>query len=144
MVNSTDNELARTAGGLRDVTRLVRIYVAITVATIVALVIMSATAPRLATDHAWGHAIVVAAFAVLLPLRLRAARKGKAGAARAVTIIASVLLVVNVVEAAIPRAFPAWQRVEMIVIALLMAGIVGLLAGYLRRAHRDPYATARS
>jgi hypothetical protein len=35
-------------------------------------------APHLATGHAWGHAIIVVVFAVLLPLRMRAAPEGKA------------------------------------------------------------------
>lgn len=105
---------------------LVTGYVAIVLGTVVALAVMSSMAPRLATDEAWGHAVIVAIFAIVLPLRLRSARAGNARAWRAVGVIAAVLLVVNVVEAALPGAFPVWMRVQMAVIAVLMAALVVL------------------
>lgn len=116
--------------GLRRVSTLVTTYVAITVATLVVLAVLSATAPTLATGEAWGHAVIVGVFAVLLPLRLRAARRGERRALTAVVVIASVLVLVNVVEAFLP-AFPGWMRGEMVVIAALMVG-VGVLAGRAR------------
>lgn len=45
--------------------------------------------PGGATDDAWGHAVVVALFALLLVMRLRAARRDDARALRALTIIAA-------------------------------------------------------
>ena len=135
MVNTGSNEIAQAtpAAGLQAVANLVRAYVVLTVGTIIALIIMGAVAPHLATQEAWGHAVIVVVFAVLLPLRLRAARKGSADALRAVAIIASVLLAVNVVEAALPHAFPGWMRIEMVVIALLMAVVVGMVVRIIRR-----------
>lgn len=115
---------------LRRASTLVTTYVAITVATLVVLAVLTATAPALATSEAWGHAVIVGVFAVLLPLRLRAARQGGRRALTAVVVIASVLVVVNVVEAFLP-AFPGWMRGEMVVIAVLMVG-VGVLAGRAR------------
>lgn len=112
--------------------RLVGGYVLIVVATLVALAVLSAVRPSLATDDAWVHAAIVAVFAVLLPLRVRAAGHGSGRALRAVAIIATVLVVVNAVEAAIPDAFPAWMRVEMVGIAVLMAA-VALVAARTRR-----------
>ena len=108
--------------GLTD--RLVKVYIAATAATIVALVVLSAIGSDLATSNAWGHAIVVAAFAVLLPLRLRAAHRGSRSAVRAVGVIAAVLLVVNLVEAVIPNCLPGWMRVEMLAVAALMAAVI--------------------
>jgi hypothetical protein len=135
MVNTGANETAQAipASGLQAVANLVRAYVVLTIGAIIALIIMGAVAPHLATQEAWGHAVIVVVFAVLLPLRLRAARKGSADALRAVAIIASVLLAVNVVEAALPHAFPGWMRVEMVVIALLMAVLVTMLVRIIRR-----------
>lgn len=118
------------SAGLRQVSTLVTTYVVITVATLVVLAVLSATAPALATGEAWGHAVIVGVFAVLLPLRLRSARRGGRGALTAVVVIASVLALVNVVEAFLP-AFPGWMRGEMVVIAALMVG-VGVLAGRAR------------
>jgi hypothetical protein len=54
-------------------------------------------------------------------------------ALRAVAIIASVLLAVNVVEAALPHAFPGWMRIEMVVIAVLMAVVVTMLVRRIRQ-----------
>ena len=112
---------------------MVRVYVALTVSTLVALGVMSALAPRLATHEAWGHAVIVAIFAILLRLRMRAARRGRGPALRAVMIIAGALFAVNVVEAALPHAFPAWMRIEMAVTALIMALLIGLLTGRVRQ-----------
>jgi hypothetical protein len=63
-------------------------------------------------------------FAIVLALRGRAARTGSAAGLRAVTVIGGVLLVVNLVEAALPGAFPPWMRVEMLAIAAMMLVLV--------------------
>ncbi|WP_433274979.1 hypothetical protein ACQPZA_27025 [Pseudonocardia xinjiangensis] len=99
--------------------RAVGVYVALTIGTLIALIVLTSSAPGLATDEAWGHAVVVAAFAVLLPLRLRAARRSRR-ALQAVAVIAGVLVAVNVVEAALPGVFPAWMRLEMVATAVVM------------------------
>jgi hypothetical protein len=98
----------------------------VTVATLVALGVLVAIGSPQATSEAWIHAAIVTVFAILLPVRLRAARQGSARGRQAVAIIALVLVVVNVVEAAIPGLFPAWMRIEMIGIAALMAGVAAL------------------
>lgn len=102
---------------------LVGSYVVVVALTIAGLAVLSAIGSRQATSDAWGHAVIVAVFAVLLPVRLRAAKRGSVRAVRAVGIIAVVLLVVNLVEAAIPNLFPGWMRIEMIGIAVLMAAL---------------------
>src|SRR3954466_13784716 len=57
-------------------------YVAIALGTIAVLALLSAVAPHQATQEAWVHAVIVAVFAVVLPLRLRAARAGSVGGPR--------------------------------------------------------------
>jgi hypothetical protein len=94
---------------------------------------MTSAAPGQATREAWGHAVVVTVFAVVLPLRLSSARSGNPRAVRALGIIAAVLLVVNLVEAALPGAFPGWMRVEMVATAALMAALVVLVRRSARR-----------
>lgn len=79
---------------------------------------MSFAAPHLATSHAWGHAIIVAAFAVLMPLRLRAALGGTRSGLRAVGLISATLFCVNMVEGLVPGFVPTWMRVEMFCIPL--------------------------
>ncbi|MGY5130262.1 hypothetical protein [Streptomyces nigrescens] len=106
------------------------------------LVVLAVTAPHLATDEAWGHAVIVAVFAIVLPLRTRAALKGSPSGLRALTIIGCVLLVVNLVEAALPGVFPTWMRVEMLVIAAMML-ILAILSVRVRR-NRQPVADDRT
>lgn len=112
---------------LRPVEILVASYVAVATATLVAVCVLAAVDPPLAPAHAWGHAVIVIAFALLLPLRLRSARAGKRRGLRAVGLIGGVLLAVNVIEGSLPGVFPTWMRVEMFGVALLMAATVTLV-----------------
>lgn len=121
------NTLNAPSRNLTTMAGLLRFYVVVAVATIVVLGILSAAAPHQAPTEAWVHAVIVAVFAVLLPIRMRSALRGSVGALRAVGIISAVLFLVNVVEALIPNFVPIWMRVEMICIALLMAAIIGLV-----------------
>jgi hypothetical protein len=115
---------------------LVRVYVAIVLGTVVALGILSVAAPAQATPDAWVHAVIVAVFAVLLPLRLRSARTGSRGGLRAVGLICAALFLVNVIEVMIPGLFPVWLRAVMVGIAVLMASVVGLVV---REALTEPH-----
>ncbi len=124
MVTNPSKPTTPSSTSLGAVTRVIATYVVVVAATLVALVALSALGSDQATSAAWVHAIIVAGFAVLLPLRLRAARLGSRRAVTAVGVIAAVLLVVNVVEALLPGLFPSWMRVEMVAIAVLMAGTV--------------------
>lgn len=117
---------------LGGATAIAGVYVVISLATLAAVAVLAAVAPHLATSEAWGHAVVVVAFAVLLPLRLRAARRGSVRALRASLIIALVILVANIAEAALPGLFPVWMRIDMVVIA----GIMLLLTLVLARVRR--------
>ncbi|WP_158630266.1 hypothetical protein [Glycomyces terrestris] len=113
--------------------RAVGVYAAVSLATVAALAVMAATAPRLATPEAWGHGAIAGVFAILLVLRARAARKSSARGLGAVAVIAGVLTAVNLVEAAIPGAFPSWMRVEMLAVAALTL-LIAALAIRARRA----------
>lgn len=121
------NTSLRSSVNLERIGALLRLYVAVAVATVAVLAVLSAVAPHQAPRDAWGHAVIVAVFAILLPLRLRSARQGSVPALRAVGLIASALFVVNVVEAMLPHFVPLWMRIEMIGIALLMAAIILLV-----------------
>ena len=85
-----------------------------------------------ATRSSWS----VVVFAVLLPLRMRAAREGKRSGLRAVGIISGTLVGVNLVEGVLPGFFPTWMRVEMFSIAALMAWNVLLVVRALDANHR--------
>lgn len=113
---------------LGGATAIAGVYAVISLATLAALAVLAAVAPHLATSEAWGHAVVVAALAVLLPLRLRAARKGSVRALRAALVIALVILVANIAEAALPGIFPVWMRIDMVVTAGIMLLLTLVLA----------------
>lgn len=112
--------------GLGAVRRVVAAYVVVALGTVPALAVLSMVAPNLATSEAWGHAVIVGVLAIVLAVRVRAARKGSVAGLRAVTIIGCVLMVVNLVEAALPGVFPSWMRVEMLAIAAMMLVLVVL------------------
>ncbi len=116
------------SGRLSRLSVVVRVYVGVVAATVVVLAVLTGVGSSLATPDAWVHAVIVAVFAVVLPLRLRAARAGRRSGLRAVGIISGVLVLVNAVEAMIPGLFPAWMRIEMVGIAALMAFAVLLVA----------------
>ena len=97
------------------------------------MAVMASKAPEQATNEAWGHALIVAFFALLLLVRLRSARSGSTRAVRAIGIIATAMLVVNLVEAALPGVFPGWMRVEMVAIALWMFVLLILVRRSARR-----------
>lgn len=131
IVNSIDHMVntspARVSHSLSGVTALVVVYVSLTAATIVALLILDVLAPAEANPEAWGHAVIVGVFAFVIPLRLRAARHGGGRALAAIGVIAVVLTLVNLVEGALPGVFPFWMRIEMFAVAALMVAIVALI-----------------
>jgi hypothetical protein len=115
------------SNNLAGIATLLRFYLLITVLTLVALLALSMLHPSSAPQTAWVHAVIVAGFAALLPLRLRSAQKGSVRALRAVGLIAAVVFLVNVVEAMWPDFVPLWMRCEMWVTALVMAGVIALV-----------------
>lgn len=121
------NRLQWPSNNLSGIWKLVRVYLAVAVATIVVLLVLSLIDPPEAPASAWIHAVIVAAFAALLPLRLRSARNGSIAALRAVGLIAATLFLVNVIEALLPDFVPVWMRWEMFGIAALMLGIIAFV-----------------
>jgi hypothetical protein len=117
----------------RSLGPLVAAYVVTAVGTLGVLGVLSATAPAQAGQDAWVHAVVVAVFAAVLWLRLRAARRGSRRAQIGMVVIASVLAVANVVEAALPDLFPTWMRWEMLAITVLMVAVLMLCAAPARQ-----------
>ena len=129
-VNNIDpmvNNEIRTLPNVRQIAVVLRVYLVVVLATLIALIVLSNTAADQAPSEAWGHAVIVAVFAVLLPLRLRSAARGSVGALRAVGLIAAALFLVNVIEALIPGFVPVWMRFEMIGVAVLMALVILLV-----------------
>ena len=112
--------MVNNASSLGATPVLIRGYVVAAFATLAVLALLASVAPAQADDHAWWHAAIVAGFSLLLLLRSRSAEQGQESGRRAVRVISTVLLVANLVEAALPGTFPAWMRVEMVGVAVLM------------------------
>jgi hypothetical protein len=139
LVDCSVSSIGRVVNSVRLgwVSVILRVYVGVAVATVVVHAVLSGVGSSLATQEAWVHAAIVAVFAVVLPLRLRAAREGRRSGLRAVGIISGVLVLVNAVEATIPGLFPAWMRVEMAAVAALMALAVLLVAQVVAASRHD-------
>jgi hypothetical protein len=101
-------------------------YLLATVATLAVLAVRHDDA-AFATDEAWGHAIVVLAFAVLLLPAASRAAAGSRGAYRRLRIVSVVIPAVSVVLVALPHLLPTWMRVEQAAYGVLLL-VVAVLA----------------
>ncbi|MFI7589534.1 hypothetical protein ACIB24_20910 [Spongisporangium articulatum] len=142
MVNTFDS--SESVSDLRAARFTISAYVVVALGTLVLLAILAKVDPRQAGESAWVHAVIVAFFAALLPLRMRAATAGRVAGLRAVGLIAAALFLVNVVEALLPGTFPGWMRLEMVGIAVMMAVLILLVVRIRLRSHaRDAEPAAR-
>jgi hypothetical protein len=101
------------------------IYLAATVASLGFLAVQSGDR-SLVTDEAWGHEIVLLAFAIVL---VRVAGRAATGNRRAylrLRIIGLVVPIASVVEALIPGFLPDWMRVEQLLYGGWLLAVVVL------------------
>lgn len=104
---------------------LIAVYAAATAGTIAVLAWWRDDS-RIATPHAWGHAVTVLVFAVVLVAVARRAAAGSRRALLRLRIIAVVIPVVSVVLVAIPGFLPAWMRIEQAVYGVLLLSVAAL------------------
>jgi hypothetical protein len=117
---------------------LTAVYAAATVATVGFLAWRHGDR-AIATDHAWGHAVIVLGFAVLMLSVARHAARGSRRALLRLRIIAVVIPVASLVMVAIPGFLPVWMRIEQAVYGVLLLVIAGLASdARLRSAARQP------
>jgi hypothetical protein len=108
----------------RAVRRLVGAYLILSVLTVVALVVLSATAPSLVTNEAWGRGIILAGTSLLTYGFAKRAAKGSSRALRGLRVVV-VILLVSVVGVLFLLPLPWWMRIEQAVCgALLLATAV--------------------
>jgi phosphatidylserine synthase len=118
---------------------LVSAHLALSLAAIVALVVLRNHRAD-ATSDAWVHGVIVAATAALLVSFTVRARSGNAGAYRRMRISSAVLLVALVVIVAIPGDFPTWMKLLEAVSAVCL---LVLVAAVNRRQVRARFHEAR-
>jgi hypothetical protein len=130
--SSTDH-LARSHAALRTVTTLIGAYLAISVLTFGAIVLLRGN-PAIVNIAVWIRGSIVVASAALLFVFARRARGGAPRAFLRVRLISAIMLVAIIVIIALPGTFPLWMKLEQGVCGALLLAVVILVNG--RRLRR--------
>ncbi|MCX5530097.1 hypothetical protein OG785_05940 [Streptomyces sp. NBC_00006] len=123
-----------THQALRPVKRLVAAYLALSVATLVAVVLLRDDS-SVVDDAVWTRTVLVVASAVFTYAFAAHAARGSRRAYLRLRLVTAVMLVAVVVIVALPGLFPVWLRVEQSVCGLLLLGVVIIANGRGVRAH---------
>jgi hypothetical protein len=133
----TDSRLAPSTihrTDLRTVAVLVAVYLAVSVATLIAIAVMRDN-PAIVNTAAWirgGFAVGNGIVLTLLAIRARA------GAPRAffrLRLVSAIILVAIAVIVAIPGTFPLWMKIEQGVCGALLVVVVILVNSRRLRGH---------
>ncbi|TVT30917.1 hypothetical protein FNH05_28740 [Amycolatopsis rhizosphaerae] len=117
----------------RAVKLLVGTYVALSVLTLVVIVVLRDHA-SVVNDAVWTRATIVVASSLLTSaFALRAAR-GSRGAYLRLRIVSAVMVLAIAVIVAVPGPFPVWMKIEQGVCGLVLIGVVTLVNGKRLRA----------
>jgi hypothetical protein len=119
---------ARTRTALRTVTTLVGVYLGVSVATFVAIILLRAN-PAIVNDAVWIRGSIVVASATLMFVFALRASGGAPRAFLRVRLISAIMLVAIVVIIALPGTFPLWMKLEQAVCGVLLLGVVILVNG---------------
>lgn len=128
-----DLTYASTANAFRTIRRLVLAYLAVSVAALVAIVLMRDDAAEV-NSAVWTRAVIVVVTATLMLRFATRAMQGSRAAYRRLRIISIVTVVAIAAIIASPGPFPAWLKVEQGVCGLIMAGVAVLANGPRLRA----------
>ena len=112
-----------TNNHLNTVVKLLSAVLAISLATLVAVVLMRHDA-ALVTTAVWIRASLVTASAAVLLLLARRAAAGHRGSFRRLRVLSMVVLAAMIAVVAWPGAFPAWLRIEQAVCGVFLIGVV--------------------
>jgi hypothetical protein len=123
----------RTRSALRAVRTLVSGYLALSVVTMVAVILLR-DHPSLVDSAVWTRTTIVTVSALLTFVFAAGAARGSRGAFRRLRIVSTVMVVAIVVIVAIPGDFPLWLKAEQTVCGLLLIGVAGLVRGRHLRA----------
>jgi hypothetical protein len=134
-MTSSDSDLtrssdphARSRSVLKSVTALVGTYLAISVLTLIAIVLFRSD-PTIVNAAVWIRGTIVVVSAALMFVF---ARRASAGAPRAflrVRLVSAIMLVAIITIIALPGTFPLWMKLEQGVCGLLLLVVVILVNG---------------
>jgi hypothetical protein len=117
-----DTTALRYRGALRTAQLLVRGYLAVSVLTLVAIILLRRHA-SIVTPAVWIRGTIVTASALLATVFAARAARGSRGAYRRLRIICAVMVVAIVVIIALPGTFPIWMKIEQGVCGALLIGV---------------------
>lgn len=129
MNNLTEAHLAhpRTRSSFRVVRQLVVAYLAVSVLTLVAIVLLRDTSA--VNDAVWVRGVIVVASALLTASFTARAARGSSRAFLRLRIVTAVMVVAISVIIALPGMFPLWMKIEQGVCGLLLLAVVLVVNG---------------
>jgi hypothetical protein len=119
--------------GFRPVLLLTGAYAALSVFTLVAIVLFR-NDHTMVTDAVWVRATLVVASSLLTLAFARSAARGSRKGLLRLRLVSAVMLVAIVVIVALPGLFPIWLRIEQAACGLLLLGVTVLVNGRRLRA----------
>jgi hypothetical protein len=124
---STMND-TRTVAAFRSVRRLAGAYVAISVLTLVAIVLMRRNA-ALVNPAVWIRASIVTASSMLMAAFVAGAARGSARAYLRLRLVSAIMVVAIAVIVSLPGTFPVWLKIEQGVCGAILIGVVAIVNG---------------
>ncbi len=125
-MNTVSLDHPRSRRVFRVVKLLVGGYLAISVVTLVAIILMRNDA-KLVNAAVWIRGTIVVASALLMiSFAVRAAR-GSASAYRRLRIVSAAMVVAIAVIIAIPGTFPGWMKMEQAACAALLIAVAAII-----------------
>lgn len=130
-----DERLAdpQTRSAFRTVRSLAGAYFGLSVATMVAVVLLRNN-PSIVTSAVWVRGTIVVLSSLLTVLFARRAARGAARAFLRLRLLSGIMVVAIAVIIALPGTFPVWLKIEQGVCGLLLIGIAVLVNGRRMRA----------
>ncbi|WP_427887282.1 hypothetical protein ACQHIV_30375 [Kribbella sp. GL6] len=122
MTTPANVEHPRSASALRSVQLLVTGYVAISVLTLIAIIVLR-NHSTVVNAAVWIRGTIVVGSSLLTFLFARSAAKGSHRGYLRLRIVSAVMLVAIVVIIALPGTFPLWMKGEQAVCGLLLLGV---------------------
>lgn len=118
----------RTLAAFRRIRLLVAGYVAVSVATLLAIVVLRNDAAEV-NSAVWTRGVIVVLTALLLARFTSLAARGSRPAYRRLRIISTVTVVAITVIIALPGTFPAWMKIEQGVCGIIMLAVACTATG---------------
>ncbi|WP_037842284.1 hypothetical protein [Streptomyces sp. NRRL F-5126] len=129
----------RAAAAFRRAKLLTGCYLAVSVATLAAIVLLRDDAGAV-NDAVWVRGCIVVASAVVTFLCAVRAARGDRGAYRRLRAVSAVMVVAIAVIIALPGTFPVWMKIDQGVCGALLLAVVLLVNS---RHARTAFAAAR-